>query len=88
MSDKIKVLWIASLFVTALVFGWCGIRGGHVEMKRWQDEWYAAHPVVKESLPITAIVGSDETCSVHTVQGQLVVLCSLNHPESIKIWKP
>lgn len=64
MSDK-NFNFIAGIFLIILaaygggVIGYHdGERKGHAEMKRWQDEWYAAHPVTVAPNPNVTYGGS------------------------------
>jgi len=80
MSERRKVsIWTAVFFVAITAIA--GIVGevkernrGRAEQKRWSDEWYAAHPVVKE---VTVIPG----CDPHVGEG-----CVMMSFEQWKRW--
>jgi hypothetical protein len=50
MSDRkaISLTAICCLMMGLTIGMLLGNKRGHAEMKRWSDEWYASHPVVKE----------------------------------------
>lgn len=56
MTERITGREVSARIVLVLFCGWWAFVGGAVfgekrgwrEMKHWQDEWYAAHPAVKE----------------------------------------
>ena len=59
MSERTKItllvlVGVFCVFMTGLTMGHTQ---GRAEMKRWQDQWYAAHPAVKEVPPRDSVLG-------------------------------
>lgn len=71
--DKTIKWFLLSMWTLAMLAAGAGI--GHRQMKRWQDSFYAAHPVVKEVSIVPTINGLS---SIIVRPGQMCVFASFD----------
>ncbi len=69
---KWKITCLLLVFIATLIGAKVGRWEGRAEMKRWQDSYYAAHPVVKE-VPATPTINGAQSWVVRAGEECIVI---------------